>query len=313
MNLTVIIPVYNNAAFIEKAAISALQFREVKELIIVEDGSHDNTLSICKELEKKHPKIKIIQHPNQKNLGVSASRNLGIESATQEFIAFLDADDYYLPNRFDAEKQFFEDEKIDGVFGAIGTEFLSEEGKKQYFGKFSNTIATVGYAAEGKEVFLGLTGIKKGFAASFSMIALTVKKSALENPTLRLNESLKIGEDKEFIIKLSFLKHLKSGIITEAVAMRTAHDNNTITKVKPYSLTFFKNDELLYQSLFGWASQQKNMPKEVIENFKYKFLSYKIATKKGLEKYFNFIAYTVFNPKLLKTRYRYFALKKAVD
>ena len=95
--------------------------------------------------------------------------------------------------------------------------------------------------------------------------------------------------------------------------MRTAHESNTITKVKPYSRTFFKNDELLYQSLFEWATSQKNMPKEVIENFKYKFLSYKIATKKGLGKYLGFIAYTIFNPKLLKTRYRYFALKKAVD
>lgn len=310
---TVIIPLYNAANFLDQSVRSCLQFPEVREILIIDDGSCDESLAMAMKLTEEFKVIKVLQHPDKKNHGVSATRNLGIDKATQEFITLLDADDYWLPNRFDAEREIFKNPKIDGVFGAIGTEFLSEEGKKQYLEKFDNTIATVGYAAEGKEVFWGLTEMKKGFAASFSMIALTVRKCALENPTLRLNESLKIGEDKEFIIKLSFLKTLKSGIITEPIAMRTAHESNTITKIKPYSYTFFKNDELLYHSLFKWASKQKKMPKDVIETFKYKYLSYKIATEKGFGKYLSFIAYTVFHPKLLKTRYRYFALKKAVD
>ena len=233
MNITVIIPAYNAAAFIEKAVDSALQFSEVKELLIVEDGSKDDTLAICKELEKKHPVLKVIQHPDKKNHGDSASRNLGLNFVTYEYIAFLDADDYFLPNRFDAEREIFEDPKIDGVFGATGTEFLTEEGKKQYMAKFNDDgLCTVQFHAEGRDIFHHLIAEHNTFGASFSMIALTMKKSAIENPKIRMTENIKIGMDKEFIIKLAYHKHLKTGYIDTPVSVRTAHGDNTITKIK---------------------------------------------------------------------------------
>lgn len=309
MTISVIIPVYNAEAFLEKAVQSVLQFSEVKEVLLIDDASKDNSLQTANQLAATHQQVRVLQHPDKKNHGVSATRNLGIDQASQEFIAFLDADDYWLPNRFDAEREYFKDPKTDGVFGAIETDFISEEGKKQYLEKFGSTMATVGFAAEGKEVFEGLVGIRKNFAASFSMIALTIRKSALENPELRLSENLKIGEDKEFIIKLAFHTYLKSGIITEPVAMRSAHDSNTITSIKPYSISFFENDTLLYRSLFEWASRQKDMPAEVLEDFKCRYLSYRAAAKKGLAKYLDFVSNVLLTPGLLRTRYRYHALK----
>jgi glycosyltransferase involved in cell wall biosynthesis len=66
----------------------------------------------------------------QRNHGAGATRNLGIEKASQNFIAFLDADDYYLPNRFDAEKELFKNSEIDGIFGAIGVEYLTEKERR---------------------------------------------------------------------------------------------------------------------------------------------------------------------------------------
>ena len=116
MNISVIIPVYNAAAFLEKAVESASQFEEVKEIILVEDRSTDNSLILCEKIAANNPKIKIYQHADFKNQGAAASRNVGLEKASQEFIAFLDADDYYLPNRFTTEHELFENEKIEGVF-----------------------------------------------------------------------------------------------------------------------------------------------------------------------------------------------------
>ncbi len=309
MTITTIIPIYNAAAFIEKAVESVLQFPEVKEILLVEDGSKDNSFAICEKLAEKYEIVKLITHPNHENRGVSASRNLGIENATQEFITFLDADDYWLPNRFDAEREIFKDLKVDGVFGAIGTEYISEIGKKEYLEKFNDDrLTTVNYDAEGTAVFRGLIEQDKGFGTFFSMIALTIRRTAVENPKIRLETSLKVGEDKVFITILSFEKYLKSGIINTPIAMRTAHENNTITKVKNYSSVFFRHQHLYSFKIYTYLKDKSIMPSTKRE-LKYKYIYSKIAAQSGLIKYINFIFYSLKYPILLQTRYRYFALK----
>src|SRR5690554_3354498 len=107
MNISVIIPVYNAELFLRKAVESALQFKEVKEVLLIEDGSPDNALSICKELTIEDNRVKLLQHPNNENRGAGASRNLGLKNASQDYIAFLDADDFFLPNRFEKDKEIF--------------------------------------------------------------------------------------------------------------------------------------------------------------------------------------------------------------
>ena len=309
MNISVIIPVYNAEKYIKKAVASVLQFQEVTEVLLIDDGSKDKSLEICSSLSQNHPEIKVLTHSNNQNRGVSASRNLGIENATQEFITFLDADDYWLPNRFDAEREIFKDLKVDGVFGAIGTEYISEIGKKEYLEKFKDDrLTTVNYDAEGTAVFRGLIEQDKGFGTFFSMIALTIRRTAVENPKIRLETSLKVGEDKVFITILSFEKYLKSGIIHTPIAMRTAHENNTITKVKNYSSVFFRHQHLYSFKIYTYLKDKSIMPSTKRE-LKYKYIYSKIAAQSGLIKYINFIFYSLKYPVLLQTRYRYFALK----
>lgn len=310
MNISVVIPTYNAEPYIEKAVASALQFSEVKEVIIVEDASTDDTLKKCRALANRYDRVHLYQHEDGKNHGDSVSRNMGIEKATCEFIAFLDADDYYLSNRFDAEKVLFQDFKVDGVFGGIGTDFINEKGKKDYIDKFGeNFMCTVQFAAEGRDVFFNMVEEPNRFGSSFSMIALTVRKSALENPKLRMPPNLKISQDKEFIIRLAYHKHLKTGIINQPVANRSAHDSNSITKIKNHTRNAFKHQSLLYGSLYKWAKNQENFPLQVQKLFKYKYLSSKIASQIGFAKYINFARYAIINPELLRTRYRYFAIR----
>lgn len=310
MNISVIIPIHNAASFLEKGVKSCLQFSEVKEILLIEDGSQDDSLEVCKKLENQFPEIKLLTHPNNENRGVSASRNLGMDEASQEFIAFLDADDYWLPNRFDAERELFKNEKIEGVFGAIGVEFVTEAGKKKYLEVINDTgLTTVYYAAEGMDVFLGLIQVHPNFGTFFSLIATTLRKSSLKRENLRLNQDLKMHEDKDFIIKLAYHLHLKSGFIDKAVAIRTGHENNTFSSVKNFSKDYFRNKEKLYQSLYKWAKFEKEMPKNVTELFKNKEICAKVAKKAGVSKYASYIFHTFTNWKLLKTRYRYMALK----
>lgn len=310
LNISVIIPVYNAALFVEKAVNSALQFDEVQEILLIEDKSSDNSLSICQNLVEKHPKIKLFQHPDKGNHGAGATRNLGLEKATQEFIAFLDADDYYLPNRFDAEKELFKDEKTEGVFGAIGVEFLSEMGKIEFEEKFKNNqLTTVNHPAEGKDVFYGLLGLDKSFGSFFHLDGLTIRKSTIDKNQLKFNEQLRVHQDSDFIIKLAYHCYLKSGKITEAVAIRGVHDDNRITKIKRYSEQFNQRQMLLWNSLYEW-SLGKKIKKEYLEHIFLTKKAFELANAKGVSEYFKMISTILQNPKILKTRYRFTYLKK---
>ena len=311
MKISVITPVYNAEKYIAQAVESALQFPEVWEIILVEDQSPDYALQVCKKLEEKYDRVKLFQHPDQGNHGAGASRNLGMEKATGDFIAFLDADDYYLPNRFEAEKELFNNSKIEGVFGAIGTEFLSEKGKKEFLEKFKNTtLTTVNHPAEGKAVFEGLMGVNKSFGHFFHLNGLTVKRENLIKNHLKFNEKLRVHQDSDFIIKLSYHCYLKSGIIDKAIAIRGVHDDNRITKITSYSAKYFNNMFLLMESRYLWSKNVKDLDSEIKKSIKLHYLSYKIATKKGISKYVNFAIHCIFNPKLLKTSHRFVALKR---
>ena len=94
MTITVVIPAYNSEKYIARAIDSVLtQTHKPDEIIVVDDGSTDNTSEIARKYE---PSVKLIQ---QQNAGASVARNTGIEAATSEWIAFLDADDEWLPEK----------------------------------------------------------------------------------------------------------------------------------------------------------------------------------------------------------------------
>src|SRR5688500_15389988 len=70
------------------------------ELLLVDDGSKDGSSALARQYAAQRPsQIRYLDHPGHANLGMSASRNLGIEHARGEYVAFLDADDVYLPER----------------------------------------------------------------------------------------------------------------------------------------------------------------------------------------------------------------------
>src|SRR5690606_10239697 len=133
MNISVIIPLYNAEKYIAKALDSCLALSEVKEIIVIDDGYKDNAKEIVTQYQEKHPIIKLYEHPNNENRGAGESRNVGIKNATQEYIAFLDADDFYLPNRFQKDSEVFERHPdADGCYNAIGSYFYSNIGQEQF-------------------------------------------------------------------------------------------------------------------------------------------------------------------------------------
>ncbi|MBW2065230.1 MAG: glycosyltransferase family 2 protein [Deltaproteobacteria bacterium] len=102
--VSVIIPTFNRAQKVTKAVSSVLyqNFRDY-EIIVVDDGSTDNTSAVLSQFGNS---IKVIAHTE--NLGVSAARNAGLRSSTAPFVAFLDSDDYWLPGKLRSQLEFFE-------------------------------------------------------------------------------------------------------------------------------------------------------------------------------------------------------------
>ncbi len=100
MNISVIIPTYNRYEFLKRALKSVYaQNFQAKEVIVIDDGSTDET----PQIQKDFPSIKYIY---QKNSGVSSARNLGIKNATHQWIAFLDSDDIWDEKKLELQADF---------------------------------------------------------------------------------------------------------------------------------------------------------------------------------------------------------------
>jgi glycosyltransferase involved in cell wall biosynthesis len=109
--VSVILCFYNEERFLKEAVESVVaQDYDNWELILVDDGSSDQSARMAKEFESDHPeKIVYLHHPRYANRGLSASRNLGINNAHGDFIAFIDADDVWLPGKLTKQTQIFRD------------------------------------------------------------------------------------------------------------------------------------------------------------------------------------------------------------
>ena len=88
--ISIIVPVYNNESYLSECLCSVCSSDRDFEIILIDDGSTDNSAIICDEYAKKDKRIKVF---HKQNGGVSSARNYGIERATGEYIMFVDSDD----------------------------------------------------------------------------------------------------------------------------------------------------------------------------------------------------------------------------
>ena len=113
MKLSIIIPIYNVEKFLNKCLSSVLkQIEKDDELILVNDGSTDNSFNICKNIKEVYKKNNIILI-NKKNEGVAIARNTGLKKATGEYIFWIDSDDWLDENCIRLVKNAIEKTKSD--------------------------------------------------------------------------------------------------------------------------------------------------------------------------------------------------------
>lgn len=300
MKISVIIPVYNAEKYVEQAVQSALQFDEVLEVILVEDKSPDNAIIVCQQLATENSRVHLYQHLDKGNHGAGASRNLGMKMAKGNFIAFLDADDYYLANRFDAERELFANPEVEGVYGALGVHYYSEKAKSQFYSLFQDKLTTVYKRHTPENVFRGQLGMLGSFGL-FSIDALTIRKSALEKLNPWMKTHLRLHQDTEFLFRLSYYCKLYPGILDQAVAMRGVHEENRITKVDSKQVKPAKTKVMLWREVNSWAEKESSMPEDIKLHIKRMHRSWEIANSPFFKRWGMIAKYLLLDCKSIRS------------
>ena len=124
--VSVIIPVYNSEKYVEKCICSVMaQTLPELEIIIINDGSTDESGRILRELAQKDSRIVLLEQENQ---GVAAARNQGVEKATGKYLTFVDGDDYLQEDYIELMYNLAEKETLDMVI--CGLTYVDEGGKE---------------------------------------------------------------------------------------------------------------------------------------------------------------------------------------
>ena len=151
MKVSIIVPVYNSERYINRCVDSLIgQTLSDIEILLVDDGSSDNSSAICDEYAVKDNRIKVF---HQKNAGAGAARNTGLEHAQGEYIGFVDSDDYVDINMY--ETLFCAAEKYNADFVTSGMKII---GGKVFSAENRRQLC---YCFEREELFEGKEGIKK--------------------------------------------------------------------------------------------------------------------------------------------------------
>ncbi len=189
--ISVIIPVYNRQAFIEECvgSVSAQSYTDL-EILLVDDGSTDNSRQICRQLTKTDQRIKLIESDH---LGVSGARNVALDNATGEFIFFLDSDDVIHPMLLETLVTGIE--KHNAAMAGTGVVSVSEKNWHKVSSKMQEikTLGDIEYCSHQNAVhslFRTMTPINL-------IGGVMMRKSLID--TTRFDTEFFIGEDFYFI------------------------------------------------------------------------------------------------------------------
>jgi glycosyltransferase involved in cell wall biosynthesis len=225
MKVTVVIAVYNAEQFVATAIESALAQPETAEVNLVEDGSPDGSLAICELYAARDPKVNLVRHPNGENRGAGASFNLGILSATQPYVAILGADDQYVPNAFAHARDIFaRHSDADGAYAHIGVKYYEPELRAKHLKRIPREISGMFEEIRPEALLCALLSGRKGH---FSLDSLVMKRTILTAAYL-FDETLCLGQDTDFIYRLSSAYRLYGPKETTIVALRGVHMGNRV-------------------------------------------------------------------------------------
>ena len=242
--VSVVLPVYNAERYLRQAVLSALDLSVRTEVLLVEDGSPDGCLAVCRQLAAQHEAVRLLRHADHANHGCSASRNAAIRAARGDYVAFLDADDYYLPNRFDADVPMLEaDPGLDGVYGAVGVVY--EPGGPPASSPERHRVTVDGVILP-EDLFEAFVRGDRGW---FRVEGITVRREVFDAVGL-FDERLPIAQDRAMWLRMAAACRLAGGSIVEPIAVCRRHPGNRARLEHP----LWRDAECeVYSTTLEWA------------------------------------------------------------
>ena len=237
--LSIIIPVYNVAPYLRQCIESIINQERNIEVILVDDGSSDESPSICDEYALKDNRIHVI---HKQNGGVSSARNAGLDTANGEWIWFIDGDDYIADNAIKELETIIRHYKNTDLI-----RFSYQRLQDNHITKINieniNNLTKNAYL-QNQHSYLNPT--------------MLFKHELINDITLRFPENIKLGEDLEFQYKyllyckhpIQYNKHLYIYRLRELSATKS---NDSRYKIVNDSLTVLSN-------LLSFVNQQKITP-----------------------------------------------------
>lgn len=191
--LSIIVPVYNAEKYIEECILSILsQTYKNFELLLIDDGSTDQSLNICNKYKYFDKRVKLYQKING---GVSSARNLGLEKSKGDLISFCDADDIIEKNTYETLLKYFEKFNVDRIVG--GYNYLYANG--HYLNCKCRCKDGIYYKKELLSEIID-DGTLSGFLFSGVNNSIFKKNIIIEN-NIRFDENIKYNEDSLFSFK----------------------------------------------------------------------------------------------------------------
>lgn len=212
--ISVIIPVFNKENCIRKTIESVLnQSYKNLQIILVDDGSIDNSFSICKEYEKRDYRVRAL---HQKNKGVSSARNKGIDVADGEWISFIDGGDYIEPLYYEKAVTDILDDSLDVICTTIY--------KEQSDGKYQREIRQPAKCVLSRE-----EAIRIMLDRTYMTISVN-DKIYKKKICVRFDESITHNEDALFCYEM--LKRSNLILLNSNIRYYYTYDANSASRIK---------------------------------------------------------------------------------
>jgi glycosyltransferase involved in cell wall biosynthesis len=222
--VSIIVPIYNKASFLKKSINSILQQTEKNiEIILVDDGSTDNSPEICKEFAERDSRI---LYKRKENEGLTATRNYGRKFATGDYIAFVDPDDFIEANAY--EQMLKCSNNADIVLSGLINEF----GKKKITQTMPQNLSNFYENADIRKFILPLFLVYgKGIGENIQLMQFGIalfKKEFLNEENITGNEKITYSED--WLFSLEALLKAKSVAIEHNAYYHYVHNTQGLTE-----------------------------------------------------------------------------------
>lgn len=248
INLSVIVPVYNTENYLEECLDSIFETKiEDMEVIIIDDGSSDDSFSVIQNFQKRYNNIVFLQ---QQNSGQGAARNRAINVSNGKYIYFMDSDDVIDSMKF---KKIFEymlnDNDLDAVFFE-GHSFLDSENMDNNLLEMFNYSRRNNYpgSISGEKMYALMKKNREFFVSPCLYI---IKRSILINKDLRFPENIKF-EDEVFttilMLYINKCKCIKSDVFNRRIRPNSTMTNQNLKNNFKYFSVVFETLSLFYQN-----------------------------------------------------------------